>query len=155
MQDIGFFFENDNQICPDIQIENGDLKADNGLQTVTLISLWSDRVIAAEEDLPEGETDPRGWWGDSVSAFSGDRIGSTLWATERGKTTIETQNQIKEGSAEALQWMLTDGVAASIETETELTEIGRIDLRVKINKPLGNDIPFQSIWDAQDLRRGE
>lgn len=153
-QDIMLGFENKNQICPDLIIEDGDLKADNGLETATLISLWSDRRVEDEDNLPEGETDQRGWWGDEVSSFTDDKIGSILWTSERGKTDIETQNRIKEGADDALKWMIDDGVAASVENETELAEQGRIELRTKIFKPLGDDIPFQAIWDAQDLRRG-
>lgn len=151
LQDIGFFPVN-GLACPDIVIENGQIKEDNTLETVVLISLFSDALVTQEE-LNEGDMDRRGWWADEFSQASDDKIGSILWLFDRGKATQDTVNRIEEGALEALQWMIDDGVAASVEATAVRTELERIDLSVNIFRPEGDSIPFKFIWDAQSLRR--
>ena len=48
----------------DININNGDLSADNGLATAVMISLFTDARAPDLTLLPAGENDVRGWWGD-------------------------------------------------------------------------------------------
>ena len=151
-QDVGFFDVGTD--CPDLVIENGDLKADNGLETAALISLFSDRRVSFEE-LPLGEDDQMGWWADLISDVEGDKIGSRYWIIERlGKVSNATAVEIESVFKQAFDWMLEDGIAAKIvvdavrnpNTPNEIT--GSVD----IIKPDGDNIPFGFVWNGQRLK---
>lgn len=132
----------------DFLLEGGDFIADDGLENAVLISLFSDRFVSFE-DLPVEETDPRGWWGDAISDTEGDQIGSRLWLVDRSKITIENANRLRDFAKESLQWLIDDGVAASVFVETEVVPKEQIDLRVIIVKPEGESFPFKFVWDGQ------
>lgn len=151
-QDIGFFSAEG--ACADLVIENGDLKADNGLETAVLISLFTDGFVDLE-DLPEGETNPRGWWADQVSNISTDQIGSKLWLFDRSKILENTESGLETFAKEALKWMLDDGIATTVSAVATRIDKERIDLSIEIVKPTGDSTPFQFIWDGQDLKRQE
>ena len=150
-QDVAFKDVGGN--CIDITVENGDLAAENGLETAVLISLFSDRFVP-EVELPENIEETRGWWGDALSTPPEDLIGSRLWTFDRiGKINNETAIGMREAILEALQWMIDDGVAALIEVDTEVVANTQINFDVRIFRPEGDDIPFKFIWDAQELKR--
>ena len=151
-QDIGFFDVGTN--CPDIIIENGDLKADNGLETAVLISLFTDRRVEVDE-LPNTETPNRGWWGDELSEPADDKIGSGLWVTERGKINEDTESQLEDFASQALQWLIDDGIALSVTATAESVNNDQINLLIEITQPQGNNRPFRFIWDGQELRQSE
>lgn len=148
--DVGFFDVNSN--CPDLVIENGDLKPDNTLETAALISTFTDRRVTLEE-LPEGLTDRRGWWADLISDPVDDLIGSRLWTLEReGKVTDETAVEAESILDEAFSWMLRDGLAQSVVVNAEITGQFEIRATVTITKPDGENIPLKFLWDGQALR---
>ena len=149
-QDIGFF--NVGTQCPDLVIENGDLKADNGLETSALISLFSDKRVTFEE-LPPGENNQKGWWADLISEPIGDQIGSRLWTLERiGKIDQSTVIDMEAMLTEAFEWMIDDGIAARVVVSAEIKGQNEITGKVDIFRPNGNNIPFKFIWDGQGLK---
>lgn len=149
-QDVGFF--DVGSACPDMVIENGDLKADPGLETAALISLFSNRRVSLEE-LPRGESDRMGWWADLISIPQGDLIGSRHWILERiGKVNTDTAVEFESILQEAFEWMLEDGIAARLVVSAERIENDRIEGSVQIFKPNGDNIPFKFIWDGQRLK---
>lgn len=152
MNDVGFFWQDPDQPCPDLVIENGDLKADQGLETAMMISLFSDKRVRFEQ-LPRGEDNQRGWWADTVSEPIDDEIGSTLWRIITiGKVTnaavVEVENAIRDG----LQWLLDDGIAQEVLVSAERTEDTRIDAEISIRRPNGENIPFKFLWDGQAVK---
>ncbi len=152
-QDVGFF--NVGAACPDFVIENGDLKADNGLETASLISVYTDRRVTLEE-LPLGEADQKGWWADLISEPIEDAIGSKLWRLERiGKVLETTVVEMKNLLQEAFEWMVEDGLAETVVVTAEQSGFNEIKGSVKIFKPNGNNIPFKFIWDGQSLKLKE
>lgn len=148
-QDVGFF--DVGEACPDLVIEDGDLKADNGLETSTLISLFSDRRVTFEQ-LPAGEDDKKGWWADLISEPIGDKIGSRLWTLQREKVLDSSAVEMESILTEAFEWMLDDGIAASIVVDAEILGLNTIQGSVKIFKPDGDNIPLKFIWDGQRLK---
>lgn len=149
-QDVGFF--DVGEACPDIVIENGDLKADPGLEMAALISMFSDKRVTFEE-LPRGQNSRRGWWADLISEPIDDEIGSKLWRLEAiGKVTNATAVELENVLADAFAWMLDDGIAARIVVNAERTDTNQVDGSVKIFKPDGDNIPFKFAWDGQRLK---
>lgn len=58
--------------------------------------------------------DPRGWWGDVLSAITGDTTGSLLWLISRAKNTQETLEEVRDYAEKALKWLLDDGIAKKL-----------------------------------------
>lgn len=148
-QDVGFF--NVGAACPDLVVENGDLKADNGLETAALISLFSDKRVTFEQ-LPDGDTDRRGWWADLISEPLGDEIGSRLWTLERSKVLQTAAVDMESILTEAFNWLIEDGVSSSVVVNSSLTDDNTLEGSAEIFKPNGQNIPFKFIWDGQRLK---
>ena len=125
----------------DLCIAGADLAADDGLRTAVLVSLFTDRRAAADE-LPAGDTDRRGWWGDGLGQDQ-DEIGSKLWLLEREKQTPDVLVRAEAYAREALQWMLDDEVAVAVTVHAEWTRRGELGLRVAIQLPDGSSREFQ------------
>jgi phage gp46-like protein len=104
----------------------GGLAQDDGLGTCILISLFTDRRVAAEEVVG----DQRGWPGDALSPIPGDRIGSRLHLLRREKATDETRLRALDYAAEALEWMRTDGLVSALEIEAEWMTPEMLGMRV-------------------------
>ena len=65
MTDIALVLKNN---CFDINIKDGDLESDKGLETAVAISIFTEKRVT-DEELPELETKKRGWLYDP--RFSG------------------------------------------------------------------------------------
>lgn len=150
LHDVGFFFSPSNLVCPDIVIEDGDLKADTGLQNAALISIWSNRFVK-KEDLPEGETDQMGWWADEFSIPSTDEIGSQLWVTERSKILQATANRMKDFAQQGFEWMIDEGIAKLITVVATVLD-DEIEIAIEIFSPDGDSFSFKYLWDGQQAR---
>jgi len=152
-QDVGFF--DVGASCPDLVIENGDLKADNGLETASLISLFSDKRVRFE-DLPPGENDQQGWWADLISEPLSDEIGSKLWTLWReGKIIDATVIEMEAILTDAFTWMIDDGIAAKVVVNAERLGQNEITGTVDITRPTGENIPLKFVWDGQTLKLTE
>lgn len=149
MSDIGLFIQNN---CFDIDLENGDLKADNGLETAVSISLFTDGRVN-EEELPDLETNKMGWWGDMFPEVDQDTIGSRLWTLNRSKVNTETLRRSEELCKESLEWMIEDGLADAIIIQSEYNESKQLIINIEITRPDEDTERFSVLWDEQELRR--
>lgn len=145
---IGFFWTDDEQDCPDLVIENGQLKFETGLETSVFISAFSDRFVTLEQ-LPAGQTDQRGWWADLIAENVGDLIGSELWRLERSKTSESLAGLFEVVCQDMLRWMIDDGIAQQVTASATVVDNQTIEVQVTILKPDGQDIPFKFAWDGQ------
>jgi phage gp46-like protein len=105
----------------DWALSDGDLASDDGLFTAAALSLFTDRLANADDKLPGSDGDRRGWWGDAylppLANGAPDRIGSRLWLISRAQQTPETAQRAQAYCEEALQWLVDDGVAASVRVK--------------------------------------
>ncbi len=74
------------------------------LTTVIHTSLFTNKR-AANDELPEGVTDPQGYWGDS---FFSDSYGSLLWTLRREKFVNNLEGRVRDMCLDALQWLVRD-----------------------------------------------
>jgi phage gp46-like protein len=77
-------------------------------------------------------------------------IGSRLWLhIERAKLTQATANQAQNDVELALQWMLNDGVAASIVVATEIVPPRQLSLKAAAFQKDGSKIASVSadLWN--------
>ena len=135
----------------------GDLLADDGLKSAVIISLFTDRLAAPDDVLPDGGTDRRGWWGDlpadgSALTEGSDLIGSKLWLLARAKATPETALLAQSYCLEALDWMLTDGVAATVTVDAQWIAATILGLVIQISRYTAagtlQSRQFEMQWDA-------
>ena len=152
-QSIGFFdtrLPGESVRQPDLVVESGTLKADNGLQTAVLISLFTDKRADFEE-LEGGNTELRGWWADLLSTPITDEIGSKLWLADRSKMDTRLLPLLEDYAKDALQWLIEDGIADGVDaTATQIDETSAA-ISVNIYRPNGDNIPFKFLWDGQEL----
>ncbi|AQS84013.1 hypothetical protein A0U92_03645 [Acetobacter aceti] len=131
-------------------IVSGDLGLDNPLRSAVMVSLFSDRVAPEEPSLQDsavgiqppgnaatsGKNDRRGWWGDAYNDFP---IGSRLWQLRRAikvgekAVLIELEAIVRE----ALNWLISDGIAARIDVTTawSVTSASTAEFAISIYEP--------------------
>lgn len=108
----------------DLSLSGYDLAKEDGLRTAVIISLFSDRRAEADDEIPDGSDDRRGWWAGS--------IGSRLWLLARAKETPDTLARARAYAIESLQWLIDDGVATAVEVTAEWAQRGVLALHVAI-----------------------
>jgi phage gp46-like protein len=148
MTDIALVQDADGRL--DVAIETGDLTADESLRTAVILSLMLDRRANADDELPHGGTDRRGWWADAYSEPPEDLVGSRLWLLSREKDLPDVRRRAEAYAREALQWLLDDGIAESIEVEAETVQRGWLGLLVTIRRPGGGTVEqrYDYAWEA-------
>lgn len=147
MSDILFYFVDG--LAADVTLDGPDLKGGDDLLTAVTISIFTDRR-AEPDDVTEGEN-RGGWWGDTFPEVEGDKIGSRLWLLAREKQTDQTLTRAREYVLESLQWMLDDGVASSVEVETEWIREQVMGCGVAITRPDGTlrNMNFEYAWNQR------
>lgn len=117
---------NPGQLSADWNLVGSQLQSGGDLETAFLISLFTDRIANPDDVIPDGTTDPRGWWGDDAQ----QPIGSRLWLLERVKLTNAVAGRAKDYVVEALQWLIDDGVLTRVDVSTEIVFSNQLRLRV-------------------------
>ena len=121
----------------DITITNGDLTADDGLETSLIVSLLSD-ARADDSQVPQPESQ-RGWIGDLVAPVPGYQYGSLLWLLEQSRLTQETLAMAENNARAALNWMVEDGLAQSIDVIASRKN-GSLILDIAVISPDGSTV---------------
>lgn len=146
--DIKFFYSGQQPADIGLDANGHSLIRDPGLETATLISLFSQGRAGEEDKLPDKADTRRGWWGDTLHEKP---IGSKLWLLDRAKITDETRVAAEQYARDCLAWMVEDGIADSIEVETRRNGLYRIDTAVRIIKKDNSNVFFRYFlnWKAQ------
>ena len=149
MADVALIWDSTNN-ATDISVSGGDLLGNDDLASSVIMSLFTFRRANDDDSIPDGTDDRRGWYGDDLADVEGDQIGSRLWLLERAKITSDTVLRVEEYAAEALQWIIDDKVATSVDVAATRNGIDRIDLVVVINRFDGTteNLRFDDIWSV-------
>lgn len=129
---IALIWDNSRGEADIAQAPDGGVAEGDELATSVLISLFTDRLVDANE-VPDG-VDRAGWWGDAypLDGEEGDAIGSRLWLLDGGRASADAPARARAYAIEALRWMLDDGIARSVDAQATLSDGGRLDLEVSI-----------------------
>lgn len=111
------------------------------LHTAICISLFTD-ARCNDDELPAGDTDKRGWWGD-MALPNGESLGSKLWLLKRQKLTQAAIGQARGYVALALQWLVDSQWVIAISVDAERWGNDGIAFAVKYR--LATDQPWQSM----------
>jgi phage gp46-like protein len=125
------------------------LAEDNTLETAVILSLFTDRQANPADVLPDGGTDRRGWWADAFPVVPADQIGSRLWLLSREKQLQPVLLRAREYALEALQWLVDDGIAASVDAVAEIVRQGVLGLTVTITRPnyqAPDTYRYETLW---------
>lgn len=135
----------------DILLNGADLARDDGLETAVIISLFTDRR-ATPEQMPAGQDDRRGYWGD----LSADQTGSLLWLLSREKQLPQILSRAEQYCREALAWLVDDKIAARVECSAAYVAPGWMALAIDVYRPNGDRITYRHNyeWQAQAAKRG-
>ncbi|MCP3916137.1 MAG: hypothetical protein GY711_11325 [bacterium] len=128
----------------DLALDGDRLAVDAGIVTPVLVSLWSDARVDADELVPDGLSDRRGWWPDTED----DRHGSLLWLLEREKATVQTAARAEEFARGALQWLLDGGIAESIDVEGSILPHHRLCLDIKVRRAVSGQ--WEYLWEGTE-----
>lgn len=144
MSDISSVWDVESQHC-DYVVSNGSFQSGSDVETAVLISLFTDRLADENDVLPDTRPgypgDRRGWWGDDPQNL----MGSRLWLLKRSKGPLDVAAKAEEYAAEALQWMIDDGVVAEFDIEATWTSPNQLDLLVVAYRANGTVISNQSL----------
>lgn len=131
-----------NATSGDWVLSGADLESGDDLTTAVVISLFTDRVAQADDVIPDGSGDPRGWHGDDPAS----PIGSRLWLIFRAKRTQQTLTDAQSYAQEALQWLVDDGVVAAIDVYVEWQAPSMLAMRVTLFKNDGTQQALAYAW---------
>lgn len=125
------------------------LTEDDGLETAVVLSLFTDRRALADDPLP-ASADRRGWWADGTGDDARDRIGSRLWLLWREKQMPSVLVRARQYAEEALAWLVTDGVARSVDVLATNPRREVLALEVGIVRPNAPPVRFrfEQFWSA-------
>lgn len=128
----------------DWKIAQGDLAAGDDLQTAIFISLFTDRQARDDDDY-EGD-DRRGWWGDTGADYP---IGSRIWLLRRQRLSTAVANKAIDYAIEALQWLIDDGIVASISVNSQIVYPSRLYLSITYQQPnlTANTVKYYWVWE--------
>jgi phage gp46-like protein len=123
---------------------NGEqLGSGNDLVTAVYISLFTDGQANVDDVIPDGTTDRRGWWGDAGQTVA---IGSRLWLLRRSILTSQVAALAQTYCLQALQWLIDDGIVASITVTTQITLPKMLGLTVQLFKQDGTTVAVNFNW---------
>jgi phage gp46-like protein len=144
-----------NQDSSDIYLQNGDLALDGTLFTPVLLSLLCNRLADADDVIPDGSGNRRGWWYDAYAPALPDGrknlSGSKLWLRVRCLATQQNLLQIVTDVEESLEWMVLTGVATDVAVSGAWVGDSGCLITVVIARQNAAGVPYNStyelIWD--------
>ena len=113
----------------DFNFINGDFELTQGMETALLMSIFCEKRAGVSE-IPAPEL-RRGWWGNLVNGYDNYEIGSKLWLLEQARRDNTTLNLAKTYAQDCLQWLIDDGYAKEIITDTSFV-VGGIEIDMQI-----------------------
>ena len=136
----------------DWSIANGDLTTESGLATAIYISLGTWHRADSSDAAPS--EDPGGWWGD-IPADGGpaDEWGCKFWLRRRAKLGRDIANTLIADARQALQWLIDDGVAASLDITAfqQSPPLGTVLLNITVNRAAGGVQAFPQFAAAWEV----
>lgn len=117
-------YDGDLQLLPqpdggEITWRNGQPVMDAGLMTAVYISLYTDS----------------GWWGGLA--------GTVLSALEDGAMSNAVRLEYVEAIRQALAWLVSEGIARSVDVESEIQGPGMLALAITITEPDGTATTYR------------
>lgn len=125
-----------------------DLDRGDDLATAILVSLFTHQRASDDYVIPDAIEDRRGWWADSFEPPAYP-IGSRLWQFYRATRTEETLNDVRDVCAGALQWLIDDQVAETVDVTTQFRGRSGIAIGIVVRQPAQVPARFAFVWNME------
>jgi phage gp46-like protein len=129
-------------------IVNGSLVGNQDLVTAVVLSVFTDAEAPADAKIPDGTIYRRGWYGDDTDDV---RMGSLLWLYVRRKVTADLVPAIRRTLIDCLQWMIADGVIASVNVDVQLNAPNFVAAKITLNRKDGSTVSLNFDWAWSQL----
>ena len=123
----------------DWKMQGADLLRGGDLGTAILFSLFSDAQARADDTIPDGTDDRRGWWGEPS-------LGSRLWLLDRSKLTQAVALKAENYASDAVQWLIEDGAVAAIDIVSTIKAPETLWLTVTAYRTAADKIAKKYAW---------
>ncbi len=124
---------------------NGFISLGGGFEGPVTASLYS---WARDPDVdPSVTAQPFGWWASQFSDDENDNYGSLLYTFRRERISNEVQSRLNTTLQNALQWMVTDGIARRVEVEVERFDTQVVAAKITVTRADGKT--WDRIWEIQ------
>lgn len=133
----------------DISLDtDGDILTDDFFDTSLLLSLFGEkRADSSEVVEPQLR---RGWIGSEGKDFEN---GSKLWLFDQARVTRTNLNRIQDEARKALQWLVDDGLAVSVDEVTATARNGTVTLEIVIRRSRSQvERRFFDLWENTGVR---
>lgn len=129
----------------------GALGNDQSLETVVILSLFTNAGATEQEIRSAGLNTNLGWWADSPSLREPGRRpwGSKFWLLSRGKTTLETLRRLEGYVVSALQWLIDEGIVATVSCTATRLRPGVVGLDLTLTRPNKLLPAFKRLWEVR------
>jgi len=122
--------------------ESGDINTADFFDTSLLYSLFGERR-ANQDEVVEPQL-RRGWIGNTDEFENGSKI----WLLSQARLTRNTLNRLQDEATKALQWLVDDGLAVSIDQVIATVSGGRVLLDITIRRSRDKvDRKFFTLWE--------
>lgn len=130
---------------------------EGGLATAVVLSLFTDARAGADDVLPLRQADRRGWVGDefmrapadSAATTGSDAWGSLLWLLYAGKATDDVPERARFAAAEALAWLVRDGIAGRVDVVAQwVPSASRLRDRLAIRPSIWQPGQVRPVYDV-------
>jgi phage gp46-like protein len=128
----------------------GSLDDGEELATAFRIALLTDRLALADDVIPDGGADRRGWWADyeAERLWNGWPIGSRLWLLAREKITPETVGRAETYCREALAPFVERRIVSRVDVALQRLGLSMIGGTITAYRGPARavDLRFESLW---------
>lgn len=122
--------------------ENGDIKTADFFDTSLLYSIFGERRASPDEMVEASLR--RGWIGNGDDFENGSKI----WLSSQSRLTRDVLNRLQDEAEKALQWLVDDGLAVSIDQVVATISKGRVVLDITIRRSRDKvDRKFFVLWE--------
>lgn len=134
--DIKLHYDNTEQLC-DWTLSQGDLETGDDLTSSVFISLFTDR----QAENTWTKTDKKGWWANP-------NLGSRLWQLNYIPVTNNASytERAKSFCDEALQWLLDENIAKSVDCTCTLQNKTTLIISIVITKQDNLTLKYEYAW---------
>ena len=112
----------------DIEVRGGQITMDPGLLTAVIVSLYTER----------------NFWGNLIANSDSERIGQGYVEATSEPITADMLSACESRAQESLAWLVSEGLARSVDVTVSNPRADWIKTRVEIVKPSGDSV----IWEG-------
>ena len=127
----------------DFVLEGSDFASVDGIETAIGVSLFTD--ARESEGNVQDAFRRSGWSGNILTLRDGFELGSTLWALV-SRMTQDTFNLGEDKCKIALQWMINDGIADTIDILMTPVDSRVSEIEIKLFKELNLVGRYTTLW---------